>query len=646
MAKQSSNPKSKKKPSAQFMSRTQAVRKLQLSLKDFRRLCILKGVYPRDAKKKVKSANRTYYYTKDILYLAHEPVLQKFREFKTFLKRVTKASGRGDKNVRKRLKSKRPSYRLDHLVKERYQSFEDALADMDDSLCLVAMFASLPQTAMIAAHRTRNCCRLFNEFQAWVMHSKCLTKVFVSIKGTYYQASIQGKNVTWLVPHKFHLKLPKEVDFRVMLTFLEFYEVMLHFVNFRLYKMSQLKYPPQLDDSRVHEGLQLSSVNVAQVTQKQKGPAKPKAAANGGEYDEEEMLRRAKQVQQQIDSIASRDQQHAAKDKAVTEEAPAEDQDEMEDDQVFGAMRDETTQQSSSVFKGCVFFISREVPHESLVFVIQSGGGSVSWEGESAPFPRSSDDITHELVDRPSQNHQYLSREYVQPQWVYDSFNAKVLLSCGEYAPGVPPPPHLSPFVDDAAEGYIPERAKQVSRFAAAARGEEVEENAESSSEEEEEGENDNEDETGQDQTMQDEDDADDAKEGIEPDSSDDEDDVAEEDYVPTYDEPQAVEHVEKQREVQDDDEGLEEDEYQRELAAEKKGLSYSAAQNETKKPSKPSKKRKAQIEEEEHRAMSINMMSKKHKRLYDRAMHGKQQKSEATNVLKQKAKKIKKQAQ
>lgn len=73
----------------EYISRSRAVRKLQLSLADFRRLCILKGVYPREppSRKKVSggsTANRTYYFTKDINWLLHEPLLQKFRDFKVW----------------------------------------------------------------------------------------------------------------------------------------------------------------------------------------------------------------------------------------------------------------------------------------------------------------------------------------------------------------------------------------------------------------------------------------------------------------------------------------------------------------------------------------------------------------------------------
>jgi len=103
--------------------------------------------------------------------------------------------------------------------------------------------------------------------------------------------------------------------------------------------------------------------------------------------------------------------------------------------------------------------LSREVPRESLEFVIKSFGGKVTWEG--AGVNEENEDITHQIVDRADTvQHRILSRDYVQPQWVYDCLNARVLIPIDLYLPGTTLPPHLSPFVDDYAEGYIPEYRK------------------------------------------------------------------------------------------------------------------------------------------------------------------------------------------
>jgi pescadillo protein len=38
--------------------------------------------------------------------------------------------------------------------------------------------------------------------------------------------------------------VPSDVDFRIMMTFLEFYEVLLKFVMFKLYNQMDMAYPP------------------------------------------------------------------------------------------------------------------------------------------------------------------------------------------------------------------------------------------------------------------------------------------------------------------------------------------------------------------------------------------------------------------
>ncbi len=49
-----------------------------------------------------------------------------------------------------------------------------------------------------AVHTAR---RLALEWQAYVVRSGSLRRVFVSVKGYYFQTEVMGQSVTWLVPH-------------------------------------------------------------------------------------------------------------------------------------------------------------------------------------------------------------------------------------------------------------------------------------------------------------------------------------------------------------------------------------------------------------------------------------------------------------
>jgi pescadillo len=91
------------------------------------------GIFPREPNNKRKankgsSAPTSFYYTKDIAYLAHEPVLKRLREHKAFAKKLSRALGRGEWSAAKSLEENKPIYRLDHIIKERYVAIYCAMS--------------------------------------------------------------------------------------------------------------------------------------------------------------------------------------------------------------------------------------------------------------------------------------------------------------------------------------------------------------------------------------------------------------------------------------------------------------------------------------------------------------------------------------
>lgn len=123
----------------------------------------------------------------------------------------------------------------------------------------------------------------------------------------------------------------------------------------------------------------------------------------------------------------------------------------------------------SRLFSGMVIWLAREVPREVLMLLVRAFGGAAAWDGPGSPYGEADDRITHAVVDRPQQAHRRAGRLYVQPQWVFDSANFRVIAAAAEYAPGRAPPPHLSPFESYGDGDYVPEAYTRLRRLQEAA---------------------------------------------------------------------------------------------------------------------------------------------------------------------------------
>lgn len=453
-----------------FITRTKAIRKLQVTLADFRRLCIFKGIYPREPRNK-KKANKgstapvTFYYTKDIQYLMHEPILHKFREHKTFAKKLTKALGKGEIGSAKRLEENRPKYKLDRVIKERYPSFLDALRDIDDALSMMFLFANMPATSAVGAKITSQATKLTNQWLAFVARERALKKVFVSIKGVYYSATVKGQEVRWLVPFKYAQNIPSDIDFKIMHTFLEFYSTLLHFVLYKLYADAELAYPPKINENRL-KGIGGLSVFVLE-TNEQRSLALPEVETGNNEEATEETKISTEELQRAFAADANEGEdaeaEAEAEEEEVVENVENADLDEFKDTNKNAgdvlAQPSKYANQVSELFSKFTFYIGREVPVDVLEFVILSAGGKVISEAALDELENSKDidleSVTHQIVDRPKVVKKVQGRTYIQPQWVFDCLNKSTLLNVSDYAPGETLPPHLSPWGD--AGTYDPE---------------------------------------------------------------------------------------------------------------------------------------------------------------------------------------------
>lgn len=506
---------------SRFISRSAALAYLQIPLARFRQLCILKGVYPRD----IRGTNGTYYSRVDIEYIARDPLISKFREWKRFMQRYTKAKTKEwDDKAQRLSENAQVKFRYDHLVKERYPTLQSALSDLDDCLTLLFMFSKMPAIRGISPRLLGRIKRACDEFCTYVTLTKSLRKVFLSFKGIYYQAVVLGQTVTWVVPYDFPHAMPTDVDFSVFHTFITFYETLQAFINYKLFHSLNIPYPPKSvtknagecycfffvrafhyndehcsiehidsdfclsllqqsassmvldleDETNVHDMLEKQGEteeerNIRADTESRLGSLEAKLKT----IEQAEKLRRETAMRSLSDD-----------DDDGEEEDDDDDDHEMEgdsDDDDEGAriadvpgLDDRTEEETvdelmmenyKKMFKGLVFFVSRECPRGPLEFLIRCFGGKVGWDSPESKISRLDESITHEIVDRPNLSDRRDDREYIQPQWVFDCVNARVRLPVEPYRPGSRLPPHLSPFVEYEHDSYVPKYALEIRKL-------------------------------------------------------------------------------------------------------------------------------------------------------------------------------------
>lgn len=395
-----------------------------------------------------------------------------------------------------------PTYTLHHLVKERYPRFSDALADLDDALTLTYLFAALPSASGVKASVINKAKSLAAAWGAYCATTSSITKGFISIKGVYIEASIQGIPIRWIVPHAFTQHLPKDVDFRVMMTFLEFYETMLNFVMFKLYNDIGVRYPFPLKElggqaigstsaalganlraltnalNSAQGGVSNAVTESIKQVEERSTTEKKKKSASAKKHDKELVksvgaaLNKLKEDDSEDDNGESGEDDddsvdvagplQAALDNVAEEEARAA-------VPMGGLESNDETIKRRRLFEGLTFFLSREVPRGYLELVCLAYGAKVGWEGEDSPISIKDPSITHHVIDRPKLPSSYdslpRSREFIQPQWILDCTNFMFILPIAKYSLGATLPPHLSPWVDDEEEGYKPAYAEEIERL-------------------------------------------------------------------------------------------------------------------------------------------------------------------------------------
>lgn len=350
--------------------------------------------------------------------------------------------------------------------------------------------------------------------QVWAIRTHALRKVFLSIKGIYYECEVpSGESgstvpVRWLEPYEFTQHVPSDVDFRILLTFLDLYRTLTSFVLYKLYTDENLVYPPPMDVQLDQRGEGVGKFKLVEREADEDRDGEQPKTADGKRITKKDVKRGIKSVQRAGEAVEEDEDEEMADatEEAVEEEFvhhPGKNEDGADaasgplptyTSLLVSSSNSENTTPAFQIFSPYTFYLSRETSSRTWEFIIRAFGGKVvthlepttdATQSNSLAGPEG-DKITHVIIDRPMGKSKMRELQgqrkwaWVQPQWVADCANRREILPSGQgsgYEPGGALPPHLSPW-DGEGEVYRPwlEQDKPEARqVEAAAEGDDVE---------------------------------------------------------------------------------------------------------------------------------------------------------------------------
>lgn len=481
--------KIKKKKEGKYLTKKHILRKLFLNEEEFRKLCIFKGIYPKDFKeiplkyRKKFYKHKVFYTRNDFLKLSHEKIINDFRKIKIYLKKYKKCKLTLEDFTRsKNIVANFPVYKLEHIIKERYPILSYAVDHLDDALSCIIAYSQLPSNHKygIKNNMVKTCEMLKDHFHYYVYKTNRIKKAFISVKGYYLQAEILKKKVTWIIPHIFTPYLDTSIDFKLISDFIEYYIALLKFVLFKLYKLDNMLYPPKQDNDLKNEKLahlsydkdystnennidinmnqELQSkcnvntnedLNTCQEKTKEKNH---KSDNNPHEHTTNIDNNNFNNIHLQYNCDLNKNEGKNLTNNIIHKNSEADNGHVHPDDHIDIDEHNKLKE----LFKNHIFYIHNDMPFDVLSIIILSCGGKISWNSRISPIHYDDNNITHEIYEK-DKNTIHLNnpeneykRIHIQPQYIFDCLNEKNILPCSDYLTEKENlPVHLSPFIED-----------------------------------------------------------------------------------------------------------------------------------------------------------------------------------------------------